>query len=148
MAARHEDRSDAFYLFHPRSLLVHSTTGSRPRLRTIGVIAAVASVMVIAFATLRPEAAPTVTVNFCLICGSRGGVDAILNFFLFLPLGAGLALTAARPSRALFAVVVLSALIELAQFVAISGRDASFGDLLTNSIGGTTGFAIGRYAGT
>jgi hypothetical protein len=47
--------------------------------------------------------------------------------------------------RAVIASFVLSSLIELAQFLMIPGRNSTIGDVLTNSIGGAIGFAIGRY---
>jgi hypothetical protein len=83
--------------------------------------------------------------HFCLICGSVGTVDAILNVILFVPLGVGLALGGARGKNALIWMFALSALIESAQLYMISGRDATIGDVLTNTIGGALGFAIGRY---
>lgn len=112
----------------------------------IGRVVAAASLVLIAFATLRPEAAPPLTTGLCIICGSLGSVDAILNLLLFVPLGIGFALSGFTGRRAVLIVVGLSALIEIAQFIAIPGRDGSVGDLFTNSFGGAAGFAVGRYA--
>jgi hypothetical protein len=104
------------------------------------------SLAAIAFATLLPAPDETITTtHFCLICGLVGGVSAILNVFMFVPLGIGLALAGWPAKRALLAMCALSVLIETAQ-LAIPGRDSTLGDVLTNSLGGALGFAIGRYA--
>ena len=121
------------------------TVDPAPQLRRLGLIITIASLIAIAAATLTPESSPAVESHFCLICGSVGTVDAILNVVLFLPLGVGLALSGARAKNAVILVFVLSALIETAQLLLISGRDAAVGDVLTNTLGGALGFAIGRY---
>ncbi len=84
--------------------------------------------------------------HLCLVCGSFGGVDALLNVLLFLPLGVGLALCGLPGKRALLTMFCLSALIEISQFFFIPGRDSTVGDVVTNTLGGALGFAIGRYA--
>lgn len=127
---------------------MHRTVAPSPQLQTIGWLIAFGSMLAIAFATLSPEATPFESAGLCIICGPRGGVDAILNILLFIPIGIGLAIARVRGGRAIVSVITLSALVEIAQFVAIAGRDASIGDLLTNSIGGAIGFAIARYAFT
>src|SRR4030081_3020272 len=121
------------------------TVAPAPHLRRVGLIITIASLIAIATATLMPESSPAVESHFCLICGSVGTVDAMLNVILFVPLGVGLSLGGARGKNALIWMFSLSALIESAQLYLISGRDATIGDVLTNSIGGALGFAIGRY---
>jgi hypothetical protein len=103
------------------------------------------SLAAIAYATLMPEPTDNFGSHFCLVCGSVGGVSAVLNVFLFVPLGIGLVLSGWSAKRALIAACALSVLIETAQ-LAIPGRDSTLGDVLTNSFGGALGFAIGRYA--
>ena len=125
---------------------MHRTVAPSPQLQTIGWLIAFGSLLSIAFATLGPEATPSESAGLCVICGPNGGVDAILNILLFIPMGIGLAFARVRGGRAIVSVIALSTLVEIAQFVAIAGRDASIGDLLTNSIGGAFGFAIARYA--
>ncbi|MHC5797341.1 VanZ family protein [Lacisediminihabitans sp. FW035] len=71
-------------------------------------------------------------------------VERAANVLLFLPLGA---LAAAQFSRrhwwiALMACVALSAFIELGQALLLPGRYASWGDILTNSVGATIGVGI------
>jgi len=121
------------------------TVAPAPHLRRVGLIITIAGLVAIGIATLSPETGPAIGSHFCLICGSVGTVDAILNVILFVPLGVGLALGGARGKNALIWVFALSALIETAQLFLISGRDSSVGDVLTNTLGGAFGFAIGRY---
>jgi hypothetical protein len=110
------------------------------------LVITIASLAAIGFATLLPEPDAAVSSHFCLVCGSVGGVNAVLNVFLFVPLGIGLGLTGFPGKRAVIAMSALSALIETAQFLVIPGRDATIGDVLTNTFGGVLGFAIVRYA--
>ena len=98
--------------------------------------------------TLFPDSDSPIASHFCLICGSRGGVDAVLNIILFVPLGIGLGLLGARARLALSAMCVLSALIETTQFFFIAGRDATIGDVVMNTLGGALGLVIGRHAFT
>jgi hypothetical protein len=100
---------------------------------------------VICAATLTPGSARDSVTGVCLICGALGGVDAILNVLLFVPFGAGLGLVRMRWWKALLLCLLLTLAIEALQFAVISGRDASLGDALTNSIGGAIGFIIGRF---
>ena len=65
----------------------------------------------------------------------------ILNIFLFVPLGVGLALARVRPRTALLIAALVSGLVEVAQLY-VPGRDASIGDLIWNTVGGGFGFAL------
>ena len=71
----------------------------------------------------------------CLVCGELGTVDVLLNVLLFVPLGLGLRLAGFSWRRALALGAALSLGIELLQMKVIAGRDASLGDLITNSLG-------------
>ncbi|MFQ5679684.1 MAG: VanZ family protein [Gemmatimonadota bacterium] len=96
--------------------------------------------------TLLPSPSSPPTTFGCLICGSRGTADAILNTLLFLPLGVTARLV--WPAiGALLSAPVLSFLIEGLQLF-IPGRDASLGDLLFNSLGGGLGVLVlrGRHS--
>jgi len=124
---------------------MNMTVAPAPHLRRVGLIITIASLIAIATATLSPESSPAMESHFCVICGSVGTVDAVLNIILFLPLGVGLALSGVRARNVLICSFALSALIETTQLFLISGRDATIGDVLTNTIGGVLGFAIGRY---
>lgn len=80
---------------------------------------------------------------WCLVCGSDGGVDVLLNVFLFLPFAVGLRLAGVSGRRVVLVSAMLSLCVETIQFVAVPGRDASLSDLLTNTLGGTIGAAAG-----
>lgn len=80
----------------------------------------------------------------CLICGSRGAADAILNVILFLPVGAALALLRRSWRYAAGAALLLSLGIELTQMV-VPGRDPSWADLLFNTAGGALGCTATRF---
>jgi len=80
---------------------------------------------------------------FCIVCGSVGGVDVVLNLLLFLPLGVGLALALVGPWRALMGMAAFTLAIECLQILVVPGRDASLGDVLMNIIGGALGYAVG-----
>jgi hypothetical protein len=122
------------------------TAAPAPHLRRAGLFVAIAGLAAIGFATLLPEPGAAVGSHLCLLCGSLGGVNSILNVLLFVPLGIGLALSGFTGTRAVVAMFVLSALIETAQLLVIPGRYSTVGDLITNSLGGALGFVIGRYA--
>lgn len=107
---------------------------------------AIASLLAIGFATLMPEPPAKTGSHLCLACGSLGIVNAVLNVFLFVPLGVGLALYGIDWKRAIVFACALSTSIEITQFLAIPGRYSTVGDVITNTLGGALGFALGRYA--
>lgn len=80
-----------------------------------------------------------------MICGPYGGVDAVLNVLLFLPFGFGLAFAGLRARRAILIAAACTLAIELLQVRLVTGRDASLGDILTNTLGAAIGFAAGWY---
>ncbi|HET9293078.1 MAG TPA: VanZ family protein [Gemmatimonadales bacterium] len=75
----------------------------------------------------------------CLVCGELGTVDVFLNVLLFVPLGLGLRLAGFSWRRTVALGAALSLGIELLQMKVIAGRDASLGDLITNSLGAGLG---------
>lgn len=114
--------------------------------------------------TLLPDRGSTATESaICLVCGTRGTADAILNVFLFAPLGLALARrwdragsaagadgsTRSRTALALVGAVLVACLLSLgveAAQVVLPGRDASLGDVAFNALGGGLGAAIGLTA--
>jgi hypothetical protein len=74
----------------------------------------------------------------CIVCGSRGTADALVNVILFAPLGLALALTGRTGIRWIGYAALLSATIEFAQLV-IPGRDPSLADVCFNALGAATG---------
>lgn len=123
------------------------SVASSPQPSSIARWLTVASVLAIGAATLTPSSSPPLESHshrLCIVCGSEGGVDVILNLVLFLPFGLALGLQNARWPRALAAIAAMTLAIEGLQTFAVPGRDASLGDVLMNLIGGTVGVAAGR----
>jgi hypothetical protein len=116
-----------------------------PARRNRGLAITLLALTVILLATL-PSAGHEVPSSspWCLLCGSMGSADAVLNTLLFVPLGFGLGLL----SPALWAGVIGGALtsgfVETVQ-VFVAGRDASLGDLLSNVAGAAAGALAGRH---
>ncbi len=100
------------------------------------------SAVVIAIATVTPLPRQAELVSrypfWCLACGDFGVVDVALNLFLFVPLGAGLALAGVSLPTAAAAGASLSLGIELFQQL-VPGRDPSVSDLLANAVGAALG---------
>ncbi|HMH81615.1 MAG TPA: VanZ family protein [Gemmatimonadales bacterium] len=115
----------------------------RPSSRT-GLLAF--ALLAILVATLWPvyEARPQTWVS-CIVCGEHGVADVLLNIVLFLPLGVALGLGGRRIPQCVLLAALLSASIELAQLL-IPGRDASLGDVVSNTIGATLGAMLVRTA--
>src|SRR5690606_19163695 len=88
------------------------------------------------------DTAPPVGFATCLICGERGAADAILNIFLFVPLGL---VVGARLGllRAFALGAGLSAMIEVTQTF-LSGRYATLGDVVWNATGALVGVVLYR----
>ncbi|HEX5437709.1 MAG TPA: VanZ family protein [Gemmatimonadaceae bacterium] len=80
--------------------------------------------------------------SFCLVCGTFGGTDVLLNILLFIPFGLGLRLSGMRAWKALIIAAATSLAIEVLQVGFIVGRDASLGDLVSNSVGGLVGIGL------
>lgn len=76
----------------------------------------------------------------CLICGERGTADAILNVFMFMPLGLLLHGQGRALARAVVTGLVVAVLIELVQ-TAVPGRHASPADVVWN----VTGSGLGAW---
>ncbi len=105
--------------------------------------------LAIAAATLTPlplnEYRAAETPFWCLVCGSLGSIDVILNVALFLPLGVGLQRLGWPLARLALACFLLSLAVESLQIITIAGRDASVSDLLTNTSGGILGGFIALH---
>lgn len=104
-----------------------------------GLIAALA-LGLIGVATLIPlESPPIQRVRTCILCGQYGASDFVLNVALFAPFGAGLWLAGLSRRVSLVLATMVTLAIEALQLQLISGRDASFGDLLANVLGAAAG---------
>ncbi|HEU4748508.1 MAG TPA: VanZ family protein [Gemmatimonadaceae bacterium] len=107
-------------------------------------LAIVAVVIAILFATLFPaESSRPSAFSWTFALGRRGIGDAILNFFLFVPLGLAIAWKDRRAVTAAVCGVVLASLIELAQTV-LPGRDPALSDIMLNGAGAFAGAFIAR----
>lgn len=111
------------------------------RHRVVGAALAAAALLAIGVATLTPlpGAPPVVAPRLCVFCGELGGTDFILNVLLFIPLGAALRLAGLSRVRVVLVAALATLTVESLQFLVITGRDASLGDLLSNALGGALG---------
>jgi hypothetical protein len=96
----------------------------------------------IAGVTLMPSSEALELPAGCIICGEHGGMDLILNLFLFVPFGFALAQVVGSGRRAIITAFFVSATVELLQLGIIPNRDANFTDVLSNTIGGATGVVL------
>jgi hypothetical protein len=103
------------------------------------------ALLVIALATLLPASGTRHEWVFCLACGDRGAADVLLNVALFMPLGAALSLRGRSLSFVALLALLLSSVIELSQF-SIPGRDPTFGDVVSNTLGAVLGALLVRRA--
>lgn len=110
--------------------------------KVYGPLITAAGTALILVATLRPlpggiqEELPF----WCVLCGSQGTADALLNLLLFLPLGSGLALLHG-PALAVGGSFALSGVVELIQ-TTLPGRHPALGDILFNTLGGAVGASV------
>lgn len=116
-----------------------------PKVRGWSIAASIFVALAIAFATLTPDAGTPDVDHGCVICGSLGGVDAVLNVLLFVPLGIALAFAGLRGPTAVGVMSLFSVCIELLQATVIPGRFGTLADVITNSAGSVVGFLAGIH---
>ncbi|MGD8194511.1 VanZ family protein [Herbiconiux sp. P18] len=95
----------------------------------------------VAFMTLRPGSGLGMRLNLLPLQfdGSGSELDAVLNTFVFVPLGLVMVLAGAR-IRTVFWVALASTLtIEVTQYVTDLGRTADVNDVITNTAGALLG---------
>ena len=112
---------------------MHTPSGRRAFLTFI--------VFAIGLVTLRPGDGGSSS-TLCILCGERGLSDFLANVILFVPLGIALAVGGRRFLPALLLGLLFSLFIEVAQWRVISGRDASIGDILSNTTGTGLGWLL------
>ena len=78
----------------------------------------------------------------CVLCGERGLADFLLNIGLYVPLGLALGALGWGWLKTIISCGLLSLGIEVLQIFVIAGRDASFGDLVSNTLGAGIGRAL------
>lgn len=109
----------------------------RSGMRNVGFWAAV-----ILLLTLAPGGGSGGTPRvLCVLCGSNGGADLILNVVLFLPLGAALGRAGFSSRQSLVLCAVLSASVEAAQLL-LPDRAPTLRDIATNALGGGIGAVL------
>jgi len=119
----------------------------RPTSSRVGIWLLVASLLLIAVATLTPARSNTLDFwSFCLVCGEQGVADVIANLILFLPLGIALGLLGKSRLKPYVFGLFLSAGVELLQ-VFIRGRDANLADVVWNGAGTLLGVFVAHAAG-
>jgi hypothetical protein len=126
-----------------RAPLLKKTTPLGPSWRLSALAAGVVLVLV---PTLAPGPGSVTTPPWCLICGERGGSDAIANTILFVPLGIALGFQQWKTIPSILFAFAITLLIETAQLLVIPGRDAGIGDLLFNTTGAAFGLIMVRTA--
>ena len=107
-----------------------------------------AGAVAVGLITLTPASLGPRLPLWCLTCGVRPAVDALLNILLFVPLAIGMGLCRLGFRRAVIAGALASILIETLQFAVVPGRFPSFRDVLANSLGVALGYVIGSAFST
>lgn len=130
--------------------IVLSVRGSRTRVRGRGDRTAIGLFLTawlagLLFMTLRPSSGRGSLLNLVPLKfeGPGAVVDAVLNVGVFVPLGLLLAAAAVRFPVALLIGLLLSAAIEVSQYLVQVGRTSDVNDLITNTTGTVLGWAVG-----
>ncbi|MGD2047759.1 MAG: VanZ family protein [Gemmatimonadota bacterium] len=88
-----------------------------------------------------PGLGPYDRLVLCVLCGSEGSADAILNVVLFVPLGLLVAGTKRAPWRAAALGLLISLAVESTQLF-VPGRQPALGDLIWNTLGAALGVLL------
>jgi VanZ family protein len=110
--------------------------------RRVGLAVSVMTFVAILVMTLTPTGSQITAGFWCMTCGELAGLDVTNNIVMFAPFGFALALAMNRRWRPLAICVATTVLIETLQIRVVPGRDASFRDILTNSLGGLLGVEL------
>jgi hypothetical protein len=110
--------------------------------RVIGACVVVGSVLLIGALTLTPGGGGPRLPVLCVVCDSFAVTDFVANVGLFVPLGVGLALLGLSGARATGLALIASTAIEVVQYIALPGRNASVRDVVANTTGTALGWAI------
>lgn len=115
------------------------------------IVALAASVLLIAMATLVSQGSGDASgmTDKCLGCAPVNVPDAIANVVLFVPFGVVLRLLTRRTMVVIATAFALTVAIELVQWSGlVSGRHASFIDVVANTLGAAGGAVIAFHAPT
>jgi hypothetical protein len=113
----------------------------------LAVSGAAAVVVLTLFPSPEQAGFSALTPLLCVVCGEHGGADVFLNLLLFTPMATGLRLLGWSWRRVVATAALLSFVVELLQYAAVTGRDASLSDLLTNTTGAAIAAAIAPRLG-
>jgi hypothetical protein len=117
--------------------------------RLRGPAATIAACFLIAHFTLWPQyGAPHPYFDPCVICGSYGSSNLLLNALLFIPLGIALRVSGRTLAFTLVFSIAATTLVEMVQLFAIPGRSAALGDILANATGGVIGWLLAASSST
>jgi hypothetical protein len=116
---------------------------ARTQQKTLGVATTIAALILIARLTLKPMGGSLPTqFDVCILCGSRGTADFLLNIVMFAPLGIGLRLTGMRRRTIMALAVLFTCTIEALQYYVVPGRDSDLSGIIANSSGAAIGVAL------
>ena len=113
--------------------------------RAVGVALLTAAwAAAVLFMTLRPGTGLGVRLNLIplVVDGPGSAVDAVLNTFVFLPLGLLLAVGGARLRTVFVTALAITLFIETTQYLTDLGRTADVNDVITNVAGACLGWAL------
>lgn len=115
---------------------------SEPNPRRWVAIAIGAWLVAVVFMTVRPGSGLGVRLNLVpiVVDGPGSAFDAILNTFVFVPVGILLAVLGWRVLSALGVALGISLAIEITQYLTNVGRTADVNDLITNTLGAAIGW--------
>lgn len=120
--------------------LIWATSAATPR--RFVAIAVGAWLVAVVFMTVRPGSGLGVRLNLVpiVVDGPGSAFDAILNTFVFVPVGILLAVLGWRVLSALGVALGISLAIEITQYLTNVGRTADVNDLITNTLGAAIGW--------
>jgi hypothetical protein len=113
---------------------------ARAQQKALGFATSLCALALIARLTLKPLGGPLPSgFNWCVLCGSFGLADFLLNVALFVPLGWGLRTAGFRRWPIYLFGFLLAGTIETLQDFVVSGRESGLNDIIANPLGGIVG---------
>jgi hypothetical protein len=120
----------------------HAASSPSRRATIAALVILGATLISIGVITMTPAAESIRLPFWCFRCGSRPGIDVLLNILMFVPIGVGLGLLRVRARWVVVCVLSATLAVEALQFALIPGRFASARDIFANTIGGLTGWQV------
>ncbi|QJU54715.1 VanZ family protein [Herbiconiux sp. KACC 21604] len=119
--------------------------GASARPSRVGApLLAVVWALAVGFMTLRPGSGLGVRLNLVplLFDGTGSAIDAVLNLFVFVPLGVLLVAAGVRFAPTFLVALGSTLAIEITQYAMDAGRTADINDIITNTAGACLGWAV------